>query len=88
MNMGGKKYLLISVLGAVLLAIYLGWRAIFTLPSPHVFGWVAFIAGILLLTAEALSIVESIISYIEMNRRYMPEMPEISPGGGCFHRHT
>ncbi len=66
-----------SVIGAFLLVAYLLWRLIFTLPMPSEYGWVAFVAGVLLVVAEGLSIFEAVMSYIDLNLEYQPEMPVI-----------
>ena len=57
---------------------YILWRALFTLPMPWEYGWISTAGGIILLTAEALSIYEALISYVDLNLKYEPEMPEIS----------
>ncbi len=77
MKIKNKWFVLLSIAGAVLLIVYLVWRAVFTLPLPAEYGWVAFIAGICLLIAEATSVFEALVSYIDLNMEYQPEMPEI-----------
>ena len=77
MKIKNKWFLLISITGAVLLIVYLMWRTIFTLPLPSQYGYVAFIAGICLLIAEATSVFEALVSYIDLNMEFQPEMPEI-----------
>lgn len=77
MKIKSKWFLLISILGVVLLLIYLLWRAIFTIPMPAQYGWVAFICGVGLLLAEAFSVYEAILSYVDLNLAYQPEMPVI-----------
>ena len=77
MKVKNKWFLLISILGVVLLLIYLLWRAIFTIPMPAQYGWVAFICGVGLLLAEAFSVYEAILSYVDLNLAYQPEMPVI-----------
>ena len=38
---------------------------------------VAFIAGICLIVAEAISVIEALVHYWDLNRQYTPPMPEI-----------
>ena len=75
-----KKRLLASVmamLAAALLLVYLGWRIIYTIPDYSTYGYVAFIAGIALVIAEALSVFEAVVHYVQLSRQYIPAMPEI-----------
>ncbi|MBE6003271.1 MAG: glycosyltransferase [Lachnospiraceae bacterium] len=76
-NKNKKLFGITSVIGAVLLIIYILWRALFTIPGHEAYGWIAFIAGIALLVSEALSIFEAVMSYIDLNLEFQPEMPVI-----------
>ncbi len=67
----------LSILTVACLIIYLGWRILRTLPDYRVYGWVAFIAGICLIVAEAISVIEALVHYWDLNRQYTPPMPEI-----------
>ena len=77
MKVKSKGFLIISIVGVVLLFIYLLWRTVFTLPMPAEYGWVSFVCGVCLLLAEAFSVYEAIFSYFDLNMEYQPEMPEI-----------
>lgn len=75
----GKKagFIILSIAAAICMILYLAWRVLFTLPNWKEFGWVAFIAGVCLVIAEGLSVLEALIHYIDLNRQYMPPMPVI-----------
>ncbi len=77
MKVKNKWFMLISIIGVLLLLVYLLWRAVFTLPLPSEYGWVSFVCGIALLTAEGLSVYEAILSYFDLNMSCQPEMPVI-----------
>lgn len=62
---------------AIATVIYLGWRAIFTLPFD--FGLAAIILGLLLWVSEFFSGFESVEQYLNMADFSEPELPEISP---------
>ena len=70
-----RLFLVTSGIGALLLLAYILWRAVFTLPLPEEYGWVAFVAGVLLLLAETFSIFEAVMSYVDLNMEFQPEMP-------------
>lgn len=72
-----NSFLVLTILACVALLIYIGWRVIYTLPDYRIYGWVAFIAGIGLLLAEALSVVEAIVHFWDLNHQYVLPMPVI-----------
>ena len=74
----GKVVLMLLVTVTVLYMLaYLVWRAVRTLPLPKEYGWIAFILGIALLVAEAVSAIESFSHCRDMLRTEEPEMPKI-----------
>ena len=74
----GKIGLIILVVVTVLYMIaYLVWRTLRTLPLPKEYGWVAFILGIALLVAEAVSALESFAHCRDLLGTEEPEMPQI-----------
>ncbi len=77
MNIKKRLLNITSVIGAILLIVYILWRAFYTIPMPDTYGWIAFIAGVSLLVSEALSIFEAVMSYIDLNLEFQPEMPVI-----------
>ena len=77
MKVNKKVFLATSILGGVMLVGYIFWRTFFTLPKPSEYGWLATCAGVLLLLAEGRSVFEALLSYIDLNREFQPEMPEI-----------
>ncbi len=72
-----KIWTVSSVIGAVLMLIYLVWRVVYTLPMPAEYGWVAFLGGLVLLYCEGSSIFEAVQSYVDLNSVDTPEMPVI-----------
>ena len=71
------KYRILASVTLVAMTIYLGWRLFYTLPDFRVYGWVAFVAAVVLVAAEALSAIEGVIQYIDLGQYMEPEMPEI-----------
>ncbi|MBP3339964.1 MAG: glycosyltransferase [Lachnospiraceae bacterium] len=69
-----KSLAMITVIG---LLLYIGWRLIFTVPDHEKYGWVASIAGICLLIAETISVIEALIQCWQLSRQYEPPMPVI-----------
>ena len=57
--------------------IYLFWRIFFTIPIGY--GFVANVAGTMLLFVEALGLVEAIVHYANMNNSIVYKKPEIAP---------
>ncbi len=72
-----KLSTVLSILTVAFLIVYIGWRILCTLPDYEVYGWVAFIAGIALVIAEAISVMEALIQCWDLNNQYVPKMPEI-----------
>jgi cellulose synthase (UDP-forming) len=68
-----KKILLILTL--ITSIIYIGWRILFTIPTQY--GILSLIAGISLIVAESISMLEAAEHYKNMSRAFIPEMPEI-----------
>ena len=57
--------------------IYIGWRIFFTIPTQH--GIVSLIAGIALVAAEAIGIIEAFNHYRNMRAASAPDKPSVSP---------
>lgn len=66
-------------LATVSMLIYILWRCIYTIPSVREYGTLAFVCGILLVVAEAVSAFEAFLHYSDMHHMVVPEMPEIPP---------
>lgn len=75
----GKKIglTILTIVTVIYMCVYLVWRAFFTLPGYEKYGLFAFIFGIALLAAEAISFFEAFSSYHSINRIVEPEMPQI-----------
>lgn len=74
----GKVALILLVVVTVLyMMVYLVWRTLRTLPLPKEYGWVAFILGMALLVAEAISAIESFAHCRDLLGTEEPEMPVI-----------
>lgn len=74
----GLKVLII--ISSIAMIVYILWRAIYTVPDYKTYGWVTFIAGLCLLFAEFMSMVETLINYKELSNYELPEMPQVSEG--------
>lgn len=72
-----KLSTVLSIITVAFLIVYIGWRILCTLPDYEVYGWVAFVAGIALVIAEAISVMEALIQCWDLNNQYVPKMPEI-----------
>ena len=55
--------------------IYIVWRLLFTLPTSA--EPVTFVLGLLLIIAELMSAIESLIEYRQINKNLVPELPDI-----------
>lgn len=66
-----------SLVTVAALLFYMGWRIFFTLPDYRIYGWVAFFAGICLVAAEGLSVMEALLHYWDLNHHFIPPMPSI-----------
>lgn len=82
-NKKGLKILVI--VASFFMIIYIIWRAIFTLPDIKIYGWVAFAAGIVLLIAEFMSLIETLINFKELKDYEIPEMPDVTAYGEEFY---
>lgn len=69
---------ILTLISSLAMIIYIVWRLVFTIPDYREFGWVAFIAGILLFIAESLSLVEVLLNYKDLKNYSIPEMPVVS----------
>ena len=72
-----KGYIVLSAVTGFFLLLYLLWRIFFTIPDIGTYGWLAFGAGIALVVAEGVSVLEALIHYIDLNRQFEPPMPVI-----------
>jgi len=72
-----KRYILLSVVAGFFLLLYLLWRVLYTIPDAKTYGWLALVAGIALVIAEGISVIEALIHYIDLNKQFEPEMPVI-----------
>ena len=57
--------------------IYIVWRLLFTIPTRS--GPMTFVLGLLLVAAELVGAVESLIEHRQINQSLVPELPEIPP---------
>lgn len=64
-------------LATISMTIYILWRIFFTIPSIQQYGVLAFVCGILLVVAEAISALEAFLHYSDMHHMVVPEKPEI-----------
>lgn len=64
-------------LATVSMTIYILWRIFFTIPSISQYGILAFVCGICLVVAEAISALEAFLHYTDMHHMMVPEKPEI-----------
>lgn len=76
-NKGDAKKRVWAVLAIVTSALYLVWRAVFTIPDHRIYGWVSTICGVVLLVAELFAFVESLDAFRHVGRSTVPEMPII-----------
>lgn len=68
-----RKILLVGA--GVSSLIYIGWRMFFTIPVDY--GLISFIAGLLLVTSEAVGIIEAFSHYRNLSSDKCPEKPDI-----------
>lgn len=71
-NKRTKLLLAISMVASV---IYLGWRIFFTIPMDY--GLVSLIAGIFLVVAETIGVIEAFSHYRNLQGRKIPDLPSI-----------
>lgn len=69
------RHNLLMLLAVITSTIYILWRIFFTIPLTH--GIVSLIAGIALVVAEAIGVIEAFSHYRNMRSLYVPEMPVI-----------
>lgn len=72
-----NKHRFLVWLALIFMTIYIFWRIFYTIPSMEEYGVIAFICGILLVSAETISAVEALAHYHNMNNIVMPKKPEI-----------
>ena len=60
---------------AISMTVYIVWRLFFTIPTQY--GLITFILGLLLVLAEMLAALESLIEYRQINKNVSPELPVI-----------
>lgn len=70
-----KKLKILIIISSIAMIVYILWRAIYTVPDFRTYGWITFIAGMCLLFAEFMSMVETLINYRELSNYELPEMP-------------
>ncbi len=68
----------LAVFTGILMVAYGVWRIVATIPSPGIYGPVAFAGGVFLVIAEILSSYEALSHYVEMMGSFEPEAPVIS----------
>lgn len=76
-NSKGLKERLWILLAIISMSIYIIWRFVFTIPDHKVYGWVAFICGILLAVSEAVSMLEGTEHFIRLRQKNQPDMPVV-----------
>lgn len=74
-----KSHRVLMWLATISMVIYILWRWIFTIPSIHEYGILAFVCGICLAAAETISASEAFLHYSDMHHMVVPEKPEIPP---------
>lgn len=74
-----RGFVVLTVITGVWMIVYILWRTFYTLPDWRIYGWVAFLAGLYLLIAETLSMVEALLHCMDLNYEEAVEMPVISP---------
>lgn len=57
------------------MTVYVVWRIFFTVPDHNIYGWVATICGIFLVTAETISMLEGTEHFTRLRRKSIPEKP-------------
>lgn len=72
-NLSKRKVLLVAAIVSSL--IYIGWRIFFTIPFEH--GIVSLIAGIALVAAETIGVIEAFSHYRNLSSAKSPELPKI-----------
>ncbi|BES65007.1 glycosyltransferase [Gottschalkiaceae bacterium SANA] len=72
MRLRRKILLLLTLISSV---IYIGWRIIYTIPTSY--GWLSLLAGVALIVAETISVIEAFEHYRNMSSAVIPEKPEI-----------
>ncbi len=70
-----KKHRLLMFCTLIAALVYIGWRIFYTLPFKY--GLVSTIAGLALVIAESVGVLEAIEHYLNMSSSVMPKMPEI-----------
>ena len=68
-----RKILLLLTL--ITSMIYIAWRMLYTIPTTY--GWVSLLAGVALIVAETVSVIEAFEHYRNMSSAVIPEKPEI-----------
>lgn len=71
----GKKHLLLMIFTLLASILYIGWRIFFTLPLHN--GIVSLVAGLALVIAETIGVLEAIEHYLNMSTGVEPDMPDI-----------
>lgn len=61
----------------IFMTIYILWRIVYTIPPINEYGSIAFICGILLVSAETISAIEALAHYNNMNNIIIPKKPVI-----------
>ena len=72
-----KSYTILFWATVISTTVYIVWRFMFTIPTRS--GLVTFVLGLLLIVAELMSAVESLIEYRQINKNLVPELPDIPP---------
>ena len=79
-NYKGKREVIWIWLAAISMTIYILWRGFCTIPNHAVYGWLAAICGIILLSAEAISMLEGIGHFFSSRKKSVPDKPVIPIG--------
>lgn len=64
-------------LALIFITIYIFWRIFYTVPGINEYGMIAFVCGVLLVSAEAISAIEALVHYINMHNMVIPKKPII-----------
>lgn len=70
-----KRHLLLMICALLASILYIGWRIFFTLPLHN--GIVSLVAGLALVIAETIGVLEAIEHYLNMSTGTEPKMPDI-----------
>jgi len=62
-------------LAIISMTVYIVWRIFFTIPDHHTYGWLAAILGVLLVTAEGISMLEGVEHFLSLRKKTTPDMP-------------